>query len=86
MKLKIIDPNIHDEIGFTKIMLEDVIVLEDTNTNKLTYPSADETDNSLFWLDAYATSYILDVFISNFAGTNEWDAANAKTLTINVQF
>ena len=87
MRLKIVDPLIHDQIGFTKIMLDDVIVLEDTNIDTFSYPdSSADTDNKLFWLDGVATVYILDVFVSNWAGTNEWDGAGALSVTLNVQF
>ena len=87
MKLRTVDPNIQDEIGFTKIMLDDVIILEDVGAPTYSSPAnTGETNNMLFWLDGIATSYILEVWISNFVGTNEWDGAGAKSVTLNVEF
>ena len=66
MKIRIVDPMIHDQVGFTKIMLDDVIVLEDMNVSPSPYPTAiTEAENMLFWLDGVATEYILTVYISS---------------------
>jgi len=85
MSIKTLEPNIHDQVGFAKIMLDDVIILEDINASPIPYPTATtEAENMKFWLDGVSSVYILTVYISDWDGTNEWDGAGSNAVNLYV--